>query len=329
MTVNNLNKAQCLSVKCLWKPAIAVAVVAVLGVGGYMLFSGKSAKTAETAIDAPAVVDGEEVVEVDVIETPSGQIVQGNPVVARVGDTEILRSEVLELITALPDHMRTEPLDVLFPMALEQVVNNQIISQKAENAGLEDDAEVTKAMEMAKAQIIRGAYVQREVNKAVTEAKLKAEYDSLVKQLPEVPEIKARHILVETEEKAKELVTKLDQGADFETLSRENSTGVTATNGGDLGYFGRGDMIPEFSEAAFALKKGEYTSKPVKTQFGWHLIEVEDKRNRPVPTFDEVKPQVEAKLRQEELARMVKQWQEQSKIERFDINGKPVVAPAE
>ncbi|WP_435641950.1 peptidylprolyl isomerase [Micavibrio aeruginosavorus] len=316
------------------KTVIALAAVAVLaiGAGGFVFLSGKGvnesdkpAATAETPADTAAATPAEG----ETIQTPGGsEIVQGNPVVAKVGGEDVTRSDVLGFIAALPENMRAMPLEQLFPMAQEQVINNKIVDQKAANAALEQDPEVTKMMEMAKGQIVRNIYVQRELDKGISEAKLKSEYDSLVKQMGNVEEAKARHILVESEDKAKELITKLDGGADFETLSRENSTGPTAENGGDLGYFTKGDMIPEFSEAAFGLKVGEYTKAPVKTQFGWHVIKLEDKRNRPAPAFEDVKPQVEAKLRQEELGRMIQDWQKDAKIERFDINGKPVTAEA-
>ncbi|AGH98198.1 peptidylprolyl isomerase [Micavibrio aeruginosavorus] len=316
------------------KTVIALAAVAVLaiGAGGFVFLSGKGVnetdKPAAAAAETPADTAAATPADGETIQTPAGEIIQGNPVVAKVAGEDVTRSDVLGFIAALPENMRAMPLDQLFPMAQEQVINNKIVDQKAAGASLEQDPEVVKMMEMAKGQIVRNIYVQRQLDKGISEAKLKAEYDSLVKQMGKVEEVKARHILVDSEDKAKELITKLDGGADFETLSRENSTGPTAENGGDLGYFTKGDMIPEFSDAAFALKVGEYTKAPVKTQFGWHVIKLEDKRNRPAPAFEDVKPQVEAKLRQEELGRMVQEWQKEAKIERFDINGKPIVADA-
>ena len=141
-----------------------------------------------------------------------------------------------------------------------------------------------------------------------------------------VEEIHARHILVPDEAKAKEIIKKLDGGAEFKDLAKESSDGPTAANGGDLGYFAKSEMVPEFAEAAFALQPGTYTKEPVKTQFGWHVIKVEEKRQRPEPQFEAVKPQLEAQIRREKLNTMLEQWQKEASIKKFDINGEPAGA---
>lgn len=143
-----------------------------------------------------------------------------------------------------------------------------------------------------------------------------------------VEEVKARHILVDTEDKAKEVITKLQAGAKFEDLVEEYSSGVTKDTKGELGYFAKGEMVPEFADAAFALAKGQYTKQPVKTQFGYHVIESQDRRKREAPSFDEVKPQLESVVRQRQLVELLTTWQNAAQVEKFDINGKPETATA-
>jgi peptidyl-prolyl cis-trans isomerase C len=121
---------------------------------------------------------------------------------------------------------------------------------------------------------------------------IKARYDKEVAATPPEEEISARHILVETEEEAKALITELDAGKDFAELAKEKSTGPSAGQGGDLGFFTKGRMVPEFEAAAFEITPGEYGKEPVKTQFGWHVIKVEERRETAPPAFEEVADQV-------------------------------------
>ena len=276
---------------------------------------------AETAAETPAapqvIGEGENAIEV------------GNPVVAKVNGTEVTRGEVLEFITTLPEQARQMPLQNLFPMARDQVVNNKLVAEKAKTANLESDPEVQKLMDQARQQIERSVYVEREVASKVNDVELQKAYNELKTELSKVEEVKARHILVDTEEKAKEVITKLQGGAKFEDLVQEYSEGVTKETKGELGYFAKAEMVPEFSTAAFALGKGQYTKTPVKTQFGWHVIESEDRRTRPAPSFDEVKPQLEAVVRQRQLMELINQWQKDAQVEKFDINGKPEAAAAD
>lgn len=246
----------------------------------------ETAPATEETPAAPQVIgEGENAIEV------------GNPVVAKVNGADVTRSEVLEFITTLPEQVRQMPLQNLFPMARDQVVNNKLLTEKAATANLAADPEVQKLLDQAKVQIERNVYVEREVSAKVNDTELQKAYSELKAELAKVEEVKARHILVDTEEKAKEVITKLQGGAKFEDLVQEYSEGVTKETKGELGYFAKAEMVPEFADAAFALGKGQYTKAPVKTQFGWHVIESEDRRTRPAPGFDEVKPQLEAVVR--------------------------------
>ena len=135
-------------------------------------------------------------------------------------------------------------------------------------------------------------------------------------------EVKARHILLNDEDKAIKLIKSLKDGAEFSGTAAKHSTGPSASSGGDLGWFTRGQMVPEFSEAAFKLKPGQIVDKPVKTQFGWHIILVEDRKKAAPPAFDEAQGQLASKLSQTLLAGLLEKLRGNAEIERFDISGK-------
>lgn len=253
-----------------------------------------------------------------------GSIKLGNPTVANVGGEEVKRSDVFNFISTLPPQVQQMPIEQLFPMALDRVVDNKVALKRSAGANLAEDPDVTKLFDEAKQQIIRNVYIDRQVSAKVNQKALLKKYEELLDQIGDIEEVKARHILLESEEKAKEAVKKLDGGADFVTVTKEMWPGAEQQNGGELGYFAKGDMVPEFANAAFALGKDQYTKDPVKTQFGWHVIKVEDKRKRPQPEFESVKPQLEMQLRQELLADMLKDWSKEAKVKKFDINGDPV-----
>jgi peptidyl-prolyl cis-trans isomerase C len=288
----------------------AISMSMLAGGAGIALAAKKEAAPAPAAA-APAA------------NTPDS-IKLGDPVVATVNGDEIKRSDVFNFISGLPEQVRQMPVQNLFPLALEQVINNKIVSARADAAKLESDPEVVKIMEQAKGQIVRNVYVERQVKEGITQKKLLKAYEDMLTKMGDVQEIHARHILVDSEEKAREAIKKLDGGAKFEDLAKELNTAPSKDNGGDLGYFAKTDMIPEFANAAFALDVGKYSKDPVKTQFGWHVIKVEDKRKRPEPQFEQVKPQLEAQLRQEILTGLLEKWQKEAKIKKFDMNGEPV-----
>src|SRR5262249_4048671 len=136
----------------------------------------------------------------------------------------------------------------------------------------------------------------------------------------------ARHILVKTEDEEKSLIGELDKGADFDELAKKNSTDPGAASGGDLGYFGRGDMVKEFADAAFALPAGQYTKTPIKTEFGWHVIKVEDHRVSTPPSFKEARHEVSQLVARDAVDATLKELRGAAKIETFGLDGKPLPA---
>lgn len=300
------------------KKLIAIgAVVAIIIAAAIGIFAGGSKDEAPAADTAAASADASSV-------EPAAANPGDDPIVAKVDGADVKRSAVVTYIQTLPPQLKQVPLASLFPLALDQVVNQQIVENKASKADLESDPEVTKRLAEAKQQIIRAVYLEKEIEKKLSESRLKDAYSKFKDEQGKIEEIRASHILVDTKEKADELIQKLDSGAKFEDLAKENSKDNSKANGGDLGYFTQKDMVPEFANAAFKLNKGESTNTPVKTQFGWHIIKLTDKRTRPVPSYEEVKPALAANERRELLNEIIKNWRDSADVETFDINGKPV-----
>ncbi len=248
-----------------------------------------------------------------------------NPVVVKVGEEQITRQEVLDMMNQMPPQLRQQiPVEQLLPMAIEQVVGNAVIDMKVAEAKLDDDAQVQERLANAKEQILRERFLEQEIDARTTEEKLKAAYDEYVANYPKVEEVKASHILVDEEQVAKDIIARLGKGEDFAALAKEFSKDGTAEDGGDLGYFAKQEVVPEFGEVAFSLKNGEYTKKPVKSDYGYHVIKVEEKRVRPAAEFAEMEKFLKQQLQGEVVQEALAEWKEGIEIERFDITGKPV-----
>lgn len=252
------------------------------------------------------------------------EVKPGNPTVAVVDGKDVKRVDVYNYIQTLPQDMQNLPPNAIYPLALEQVINARLIQNRAEKADLEQDELVQEQLDAARQQIIRNVYIQREIDSKIKDSELKKKYDEFIKEFGNIQERQASHILVETEEEAKELITQLNDGADFAELAREHSTGPSGSNGGDLGWFAKQDMVPEFAEAAFSMKKGDVSNAPVQTQFGFHVIKVNDSRTRENPSFEQLADSLRAQLRREKLDETLNDWREKAEIEVFDINGEPL-----
>lgn len=308
------------------KTLTGIALALVIGAGaGYAAFSMMGQKSADTA--APAVEAAASVAQENASVEPAAEKVHSadDPVVAKIDGNPVYRTDVLDFIKTLPAQMQQVPPETIFPMALDQVVSGKIVDAKAKAEGVENDPDVAKRMAEARVQILRAVYAEKAIEKEFSESKVKKAYDDMVAQMPKTEEVHARHILVDTEAQAKDVIKKLEGGAKFEDLAKEFSKDKSnSATGGDLGYFAEGDMVKEFSDAAFALKKDEFTKTPVKTQFGFHVVQQLDKRERPAPKFEDIKGQIEGQVRRDILTDLVKQWNASAVVEKFDFNGKPV-----
>ena len=250
-----------------------------------------------------------------------------DPVVARVNGQIILRSQFMEVWAGLPDQYRSAPMQEIYPHLLRQLVDTKLAAQAAERDKLHDDAAVKRQLTFARVQVLARAFLQRRVEAAVGDEALRARYDAFVKSFPREDEVRARHILVPAEMEAKGIIAELEGGADFAKLAREKSKGPSGPRGGDLGYFGKGQMVPPFAEAAFALQPGEFTKRPVKTQFGWHVIKVESRRKALPPSFDDKKAELAQQLSGEAMKRSQAELRNGAAVQQFNLDGSPVKAP--
>jgi peptidyl-prolyl cis-trans isomerase C len=189
---------------------------------------------------------------------------------------------------------------------------------------------VETALAKARADVLRDAYLRRKIDEGTTAERLRARYDDLQDDEGFAEEeVHARHILVGSEDEAKTLITELAGGADFGALAGEHSVDPSArSNGGDLGFFRRGQMVPEFAEAAFALAPGQRTQEPVQTQFGWHVIEVLDRRMG-MPSFEETEPRLRQEVAREIVTALVGDLRDGAEIKRFNLDGSPMQAAPE
>ena len=245
-------------------------------------------------------------------------------VVATVNGEEIVLGELEIQYQNLPQQYQQAPMQMLFPQLMSLAIDNKLLSNQATAAGLEEDEEVQRILAIAKQQVLREYYLARLVEEGVTAETIQARYDEMAAEPGfSFEEMRARHILVEEEETAKAIIEELDGGADFAELAKEKSTGPSGPRGGDLGYFQRGQMVPVFEAAALALEPGNYSAEPVKSDFGWHVILLEDKRFN-TPSLEETEPQIRDELSRELITAELATLRADADIERFGLDGEPL-----
>jgi peptidyl-prolyl cis-trans isomerase C len=237
--------------------------------------------------------------------------------VARVNGADITEAELAFAEAEVGAEIAGLPVESRRRVLVEYLVEAHLFADAAAKNHLGAGKDFEDRLAYYKLRALRDTFYERKVREAVTEAQAKAAYDEQIAKLSPEPEVRARHILVKTEQEAKDLVKQLKGGADFTELAKKSSDGPSAQTGGDLGYFSRGQMVKAFEDVAFALKPGQIAD-PVQTEFGWHVIKVEDKRNRPVPSFDEVKDQLIASLVQNQLKTVVQGLRTSAKVEIVD-----------
>lgn len=253
--------------------------------------------------------------------TPPAAKPVGDPIVAKVGDQEVRLSDLSAAAQALPAEMRGLPPGMLYPLLLNQAVDRAALLAMARRQGLDKDPAVAAQMHRAADQALQTALVTRVIGPQISEAAIKARYERDIAGKPGEEEVHARHILVATKAEAEKIIAELDKGADFAKLAKAHSTDPGAADGGDLGFFKKGDMVPEFADAAFALKPGEYTKTPVKSQFGWHVIKVEARRQGKPPTFEQAHDELRQQMISEDMKALLAKAHEGLKIEKFNPDG--------
>ncbi len=255
---------------------------------------------------------------------PQSPAPAGDPVVAVVNGTEIHRAAVEAARQDLPAQYQSYPLDVIYRPLLDRVIDGMLMTDAGRKEGLQNDPEVKERLKRAEDQIVRSVYIERTLKARLTDAYLQQRYQQYLKDNPSEPEVKVRQILLKTEDEAKAVIKELDGGADFAELAKKHSSGPSSDQGGDLGYIKRGDVVPEFAEAAFKLKPGEYTKTPIKSQFGWHVIKVEAARTSKPPSFEEAKAEITQEASRDLVGDIIKELQAKAKITRFNLDGTPM-----
>jgi peptidyl-prolyl cis-trans isomerase C len=248
-----------------------------------------------------------------------------DPVVARVGGEEIRLSQLRAAVQDLPEELRAAPEPVLLPVLLDQMIASRAIIAAARAEGLHNSEEVRRRVRAAEEEALQEVLIRRELEPLLTEEALRARYQRDVAAAAREEEVSARHILVATEAEARAIAIEAARpGVDFAELARRRSTGPGAREGGDLGFFRRGDMIAEFAEAAFALQPGQISPTPVRTQFGWHVIRVEARRAVEPPPFEQARAEVRARVFEESVGRIVERYRAAANVERFNLDGTPM-----
>lgn len=275
---------------------------AAIIVKGYLMLSSKKlaalAFTALVAFQAPAFAD--------------------DAVVAKVGNLEIHQSELDLAVANLDPQLAQLPDDQKKVAALSAAIDVKLLASDATAEKLDQTDDFKKRMQYLTDRELHNAYFKKHVVDTVTDADVKARYDKEVAALPKQEEVHARHILVKTEDEAKDVIKQLDAGKDFAELAKEKSTDPNKDDGGDLGYFTRGRMVKEFEDAAFSLEKGTYSKTPVKTDFGYHVIKVEDKRDSPPPPFEQVQDQVRQLVMRDKYLALLNDAKAKAKVEITD-----------
>ncbi len=239
-----------------------------------------------------------------------------DPVIAKVNGVEVRQSDLTMAEDDIGADLKQAPPDVKREQLIGYVADILLVSKAAEEKKLQDSDDFKRRQAFMRNKLLMGAMLQSEAKSAITDEAMHEVYDKAVKPMAGQEEVHARHILVETEDEAKAIAEQLKNGADFATLAKEKSKD-TAAEGGDLGFFTKEQMVPEFSEVAFKMFPGQ-VSNPVKSQFGWHIIKLEERRQKPVPPFEAVKDQIEAYLARKAQTEYVASLRQKAKIERLD-----------
>jgi len=250
-----------------------------------------------------------------------------DPVVARVDGNPIHLSEVEEAVRGLPEQFRAMPPQMLYPVMLDQMISQRVLSNAARKLNLQDTPEVRARVRQAEEEALQQALLAREIGPLLTEQALRARYDKDIASQPQEAQVRARHILLQTETDARNAITALQGGADFAALARERSRGPGAAEGGDLGFFKKEEMPDAFAEAAFALQPGQFTATPVRTQFGWHVIKLEERREEPRPTFEQSEEELRRAIIEEAATQVVDRLRAQATVQRFNLDGSPIASP--
>ena len=249
----------------------------------------------------------------------------GDPVVAKVDGQPIHLSDVQDAAQSLPENMRGMPPQTLYPMLLNQLIDGRALVTEARKSGLDKEATVQRQMVAAEDRALQTAVLNKEIAPAVTDEAVHARYEQEIAGKPGEEEVHAKHILVDSEAEAKKIISQLKAGADFAALAKQYSKDPSAAQqGGDLGFFRKDEMVPEFADAAFALQPGQISEQPAHSQFGWHVILVVERRRADPPSYDQARDQLRQKMIQDGVKKAVARARAAVSVEKFNLDGSQV-----
>jgi peptidyl-prolyl cis-trans isomerase C len=251
-----------------------------------------------------------------------------DPVVATVNGYKIHLSDLAKAAQSLPPQLQQAPPQELYPVLLNRLVDERALLVKARTSGIAKNPAVDKAMHEAADRALESAYLRSEVKPALNDAAVKAYYDKHYTTDKQPEQVKARQILVKTQPEAEKIIGQLNKGAKFSDLAIKDSIDPGAKNGGELGWFTKDEMVKPFADAAFALQPGTYTKTPIQSQFGWHIIKSQGKRQKPVPAFDDVKDKIRQTMTDQAITHALESARTGLKIVLFNPDGSPAAAPS-
>jgi peptidyl-prolyl cis-trans isomerase C len=257
-------------------------------------------------------------------QAPAAPASADDPVLARVDGAVIRRSDVLQFQRNLPPQFQQMPIEALIEPIMDRLISQKLLAADGRKQNLQNDPQLRARMAQYEERLLQETLLGRMLERQVTEAALRTRYEAYTKENPGKDEVRARHILVGSEAQAQAILRELRGGADFARLATDRSIDPAGKqSGGDLGFFAKDEMVPEFAEAAFAMKPGDTSTAPVRTQFGWHVIRVEDRRSVS-ESFEEVRERLTSELSQETMQAYVDNLRKAARIELFGLDGRPV-----
>ena len=239
------------------------------------------------------------------------------PIVANVNNEDISLETMIHAMNELPPEIQSQPFMSYYEDLLERVIDIKLFAQEGKKMKLDEEPSVRAAIDFVIEKVLMQAFLSKYVQENIKEENLKASYNNFIADETSREEIKASHILMDTESEAVDVINMLNDGDDFAELAKNKSTGPSGPSGGDLGWFKRGQMVPPFEKAAFSLNKNEITQRPVQTQFGWHVIKIFDKRIPEAPSYENMKSKLIQGLERKIVSKKIQDLRNDALIEKL------------
>ena len=242
---------------------------------------------------------------------------QNIPIVANVNNEDISLETMIHAMNELPPEIQSQPFMSYYEDLLERVIDIKLFAQEGKKMKLDEEPSVRAAIDFVIEKVLMQAFLSKYVQENIKEENLKSSYNNFIADETSREEIKASHILIDTESEAIDVINMLNDGDDFAELAKNKSTGPSGPSGGDLGWFKRGQMVPPFEKAAFSLNKNEITQRPVQTQFGWHVIKIFDKRIPEAPSYENMKSKLIQDLERKIVSKKIQDLRNDALIEKL------------